>query len=179
MILYHSGLTEIRSPDIHRGRKNADFGQGFYLTMDQAFARRWTLSSKDSVPVINTYRLNTGSLEIHRFSRDAAWFSYIFNNRRGHPDSISADVIIGPIANDTIFDTLGILTSGLLRDTEALRLLMVGPEYTQVVIKTQRALDQLEWLESGVLTPDAASEEAFRAEQTAYLTDLGKAFQDD
>ena len=42
MILFHTGFEEIREPDIHYGRKNADFGQGFYLTADRAFAERWT-----------------------------------------------------------------------------------------------------------------------------------------
>ena len=28
-------------PDFYRGRKNADFGQGFYLTPDREFAYRW------------------------------------------------------------------------------------------------------------------------------------------
>ena len=28
-------------PDITIGRKNADFGQGFYLTDDLDFTRRW------------------------------------------------------------------------------------------------------------------------------------------
>ena len=40
MILYHTGYQEIRDPDIRFGRKNADFGQGFYLTRDGEFARR-------------------------------------------------------------------------------------------------------------------------------------------
>ena len=39
MQLYHTGFQEIRTPDVHHGRKNADFGQGFYLTADAAFAR--------------------------------------------------------------------------------------------------------------------------------------------
>ena len=29
MKLYHTSKTEIRNPDIHHGRKNADFGWGF------------------------------------------------------------------------------------------------------------------------------------------------------
>lgn len=41
MRLYHTSSVEIREPDITRGRKNADFGQGFYLTPDTDFARRW------------------------------------------------------------------------------------------------------------------------------------------
>ena len=32
MKLYHTGYQEIRIPDLTVGRKNADFGQGFYLT---------------------------------------------------------------------------------------------------------------------------------------------------
>ena len=37
MILYHTSDQEIRKPDIHHGRKNADFGWGFYLTPDRDF----------------------------------------------------------------------------------------------------------------------------------------------
>ncbi len=38
MILYHTGDREIVHPDIHHGRKNVDFGWGFYLTPDKEFA---------------------------------------------------------------------------------------------------------------------------------------------
>lgn len=41
MRLYHAGFEIIRQPDVHFGRRNADFGQGFYLTADADFARRW------------------------------------------------------------------------------------------------------------------------------------------
>ena len=39
--LYHTGFQEIREPDLTIGRKNADFGQGFYLTSDKDFSERW------------------------------------------------------------------------------------------------------------------------------------------
>ena len=54
MKLYHTSSVEIREPDIHRGRKNADFGQGFYLTPDLEFAQK--LAGADAV--INEYELN-------------------------------------------------------------------------------------------------------------------------
>ena len=41
LYLFHTGYAEIRDPDIHYGRKNADFGQGFYLTPDREFTYRW------------------------------------------------------------------------------------------------------------------------------------------
>ena len=65
------------------------------------------------------YELHTDDLQIKRFERDEDWFRYIFSNRRRMPDALSDfDVIIGPIANDTLYNTFGVLTSGMLDDTE-------------------------------------------------------------
>lgn len=44
--LYHVGFDEIRQPDLRRGRKNADFGQGFYLSDNEDFSRRWARERK-------------------------------------------------------------------------------------------------------------------------------------
>ena len=76
---------------------------------------------------------------------DEEWFHYIFANRAGREDTLAMyDVIIGPIANDTIYDTWGILTSGLISAQTALQVLMQGPAYQQVVIKSERAVRALE-----------------------------------
>ena len=139
MQLYHTGFQEIRTPDVHHGRKNADFGQGFYLTADAAFARRWAKERLGMQTVVNTYELDTEGLSVHRFTRSREWFEYIFANRSGSPDRLEADVVIGPIANDTIYDTFGIITSGFLKEEDALRLLLIGPEYRQIALKTEKA----------------------------------------
>ena len=147
MRLYHTGAEEIRVPDIHCGRVNSDFGQGFYLTPDREFTYRWAQRGT----VINEYELEMEGLTVHSFTRTEDWFSYIFNNRRGR-DGLVVDVVVGPIANDTIFETFGIITSGYLEPSEALRLLKIGPEYTQVAIKTKNAADHLRWIGSRVIT---------------------------
>ena len=132
MLLYHTGPVEIRQPDIRYGRKNADFGQGFYLTPNIEFAEKW---AKSGSACMNTYELNTEGLRVHRFDRDEEWFRYLSANRAGRPDSMpDADVIIGPIANDTLFDTLGILTSGYLSAEEALPLLMIGHQTESIML---------------------------------------------
>jgi hypothetical protein len=38
MRLYHTSDRIIREPDISMGRRNADFGHGFYLAADEEFA---------------------------------------------------------------------------------------------------------------------------------------------
>ena len=170
MILYHTGFDIIRYPDVHHGRKNADFGQGFYLTADADFAHRWARERKGEKTILNTYELNTEGLRIHQFSRDAEWFEYIFRNRNWKPDELTADVIIGPIANDTIYDTFGVITSGILKPVEAMELLLVGPEYSQITLKTERAADRLTWLSSEILSPEtvAGYRATVAAEEEAY-----------
>lgn len=143
MILYHTSDREIVNPDIHYGRKNADFGWGFYLTPDKDFTYRWARENA----VVNVYELDEEDLDIHTFGRDTEWFRYIFGNRRVK-DTLTSDVIIGPIANDTLFDTYGIITSGYLNGEDALRLLMIGPQYTQVAIKTAKAASKLRFIKS-------------------------------
>ncbi len=172
MKLYHTGTAEIKRPDLSRGRRNADFGQGFYLSPDLDFSRRW--ASADAV--LNEYELDEGGLTIIRFERGEEWFRFIFGNRRGI-DGSDADVIIGPIANDTIFDSFGILTSGLLREEDAMKLLMAGPEYIQVALKTEKAAEKLRWIRSEKIGKlDAAvrkaEQERYDAEFSAILNDI-------
>ena len=167
MVLYHTGYQEIRVPDIRHGRINADFGQGFYLTANEEFARRWARERRDSQTILNVYDLDLTGLHVHRFERNEEWFDYIFRNRAARPDLLAdADVIIGPIANDTIFDTFGIISSGYLEAADAMKLLMIGPEYTQVVLKTEEAAGRLRWI--GVETITGMDGESRRAEQEQY-----------
>ena len=53
MRLYHTGEKEIKTLDITMGRRNADFGPGFYLTPDRDFAYRWARENA----VVNEYEL--------------------------------------------------------------------------------------------------------------------------
>ena len=162
MILYHVSDREIRNPDIHYGRKNADFGWGFYLSPDRNFTFRWARENA----VVNEYELDESGLDIFTFTRSVDWFQYIFNNRRLR-DGLTSDVVIGPIANDTIFDTLGIMSSGYLKPEDSLRLLLIGPEYTQVAIKTEKAVKQLRFLKSQ--KTERMSGEQLKTEQNAYM----------
>ncbi len=169
MRLYHTGQTVIDVPDIHHGRKNADFGQGFYLTPDREFAYKWAMKEA----VINKYELDMEGLDVHYFKRDEAWFKYLFDNRNA-VDACDADVIIGPIANDTIFNTCGVLTSNLIKPEDAVNILSFGPEYFQVVLKSKKAAEQLRFLGSEVITRDNLDREEARREEEEYLNEIAE-----
>ncbi len=118
---------------------------------------------------------------MHVFSRNTEWFEYIFANRAARPDRIAdADVIIGPIANDTIYDTFGIITSGFLQPDEALKLLLIGPAYEQTVLKTEKAVSQLRWLSARVLQSGEVEEyrKTVALEETEYMKAFAAAFEE-
>ena len=175
--LFHTGYLEIRQPSVLHGRKNADFGQGFYLSPSDEFAGRWAKERRDSRIIVNTYELETDGLRIKHFERDRQWFRYIFSNRRAEDTLPDYDVIIGPIANDTIYDTLGIFTSGYLPDDLALDLFRIGPCYEQIALKTDKAASQLFWKSSRAL--EHAEVEIFASrlqkEEDYYLTAVSEA----
>ena len=171
LILYHMGFQIIEKPDVHYGRKNADFGQGFYLSAQKEFSMRWARERKGAVTYLNRYSLNLEGLNIKRFERNEEWFRYLFANRRGYSDGLGEfDVIIGPIANDTLYDTWGIITSGFLEESEAMELLMLGAVYEQVVLKNEKAAAALRFLGAREVSGDeiAGYRERVRMEEEAY-----------
>ena len=101
---------------------------------------------------------NCGLAKIRRLERSREWFDYIFANRRAQKDTLEEfDVVVGSIANDTIYNTMGIITSGLLPPDEALKLLMIGPEYEQTAIKTDKASAALRWISSDRVSEETVS----------------------
>ncbi len=153
MKLYHVGYYEIKEVDLKHGRKNADFGQGFYLSNNLEFSKNWASIRENLDTVLNCYELDINGLNVLEFKENNEdWFNYIFKNRNGYEDIYKDyDVIIGPIANDTIFDLYGIITSGLIDNKMALNILKEGPKYYQIVIKTERAKANLKFLNSIIL----------------------------
>ncbi|WP_024865788.1 DUF3990 domain-containing protein [Butyrivibrio sp. FCS014] len=179
--VYHAGYFEIPKPDIHRGRVNADFGQGFYVTADYEFAGGWARQKPGTQIFINFYELDEEGLDILEFDRDADWFRYVFSNRRSMPDiHAGKDLVIGPIANDTIYNTMGIMTSGFLSDEEALKLLSVGPKYRQIVLKTQKAAGSLKFIKSEVLSEETIQKNAKRVkiEEDEYLQKIAEVMKE-
>ncbi len=179
--IFHGGYEIIERPDVHWGRKNADFGQGFYTTDNPDFAKNWVREKKGADIIINAYELDESSLKIKRFERDAEWFKYVFSNRRSMPDTLSDyDLIIGPVANDTIYDTMGIMTSGYLADEEALKLLSVGPCYQQITLKTEKAAECLKFLSSETLSDEDISrgKTIVAREEEKYLAEFARVMEE-
>ena len=86
MRLYHTGYAPIPAPDLRRGRRNADFGQGFYCADTDAFAGKWARERRGERVYVNAYELDETGLAILRLERDEEWYRIVFSNRAGRGD---------------------------------------------------------------------------------------------
>lgn len=181
ILLFHTGFQIIEKPEINAGRTNADFGQGFYLSPDKEFSKRWARERKGLRTYLNAYELDTTGLAVKHFSRDTEWLDYIIDNRFGKPDAYADyDVITGPIANDTLYDTWGIITSNLLKKDQALQLLLIGPAFEQTVVKTEKAASLLRFKYAVEMTSEeiAGYRKTVRNEELEFQDEFLKQLED-
>lgn len=181
ILLFHTGFQVIEKPEISAGRKNADFGPGFYLSGDKEFSKRWARELKGFRTYMNTYELDTKGLAVKQFCRNTEWLDYIIDNRSGKPDAYADyDIITGPIANDTLYDTWGIITSYLLKKDQALQLLMIGPVFEQTVIKTEKAAAMLRFKHAVEMSSKEIAEyrKTVRREERKFQDEFLKQLED-
>lgn len=135
MKLYHGSNTAIETIDFDKCKPYKDFGRGFYLTeieQQAVLMARRTASIYGGEAVVTVFEfdertaLTESELSVKRFDEpNEEWALFVMNNRsrtQKHP-SHEYDIVIGPVADDTIatlfrnFDDgiidLPILVSGL------------------------------------------------------------------
>lgn len=156
MRLYHGSTTEIRCPDLEHSKSRIDFGRGFYLTQDPKMACKWAAGKREN-SVMNVYDLQTHGLRVKRFGLTPEWLLYISSNRgyssaKYHEDGL--DVIIGPTADDRLYDTLTDFWKGSISQEQTLRYLDVAGFAEQIALKSERAIRALTFVKSKTLMPE-------------------------
>ena len=101
-LIYYGSYMEIEFPEIRKHRFTKDFSWGFYCTELKEQAEKW--ASKFNTSIINVYELkNTNDLSI-RYFKDYSdeWLDFVVSCRSGSTHEY--DVVMGPMADDTIYD---------------------------------------------------------------------------
>ncbi|WP_370514630.1 DUF3990 domain-containing protein [Adlercreutzia sp. ZJ138] len=162
MIVFHASTLTIEKPLIMNRFKTLDFGTGFYTTTneDQAqdFARKiYFRRGRIGTPTVNVYEFDTekaqSSLEFLEFkSPDELWLDFVVNNRRhGRSDECNANVIIGPVANDDVFETIALYESGQIDKDIAIKRFKVKSLFDQILFCDDKALDYIRFITSYAL----------------------------
>lgn len=166
IIIYHGSPKVIETPVYGAGRKNNDFGSGFYCTEDKELAKEWAVTSLRS-GFSNCYKLNTEYLRILRLNSPGYtvlnWIAVLVANRlfsirtpvAGRAKrylldnfyvNVSAyDLITGYRADDSYFDYAEtFLNNGITVDQLA-HAMQLGKPGEQIVIKSQSAFSRLQF----------------------------------
>ncbi|MDL2299169.1 DUF3990 domain-containing protein [Bacteroides sp. OttesenSCG-928-E20] len=157
MILYHGSNTKIENIDLNKCFPYKDFGKGFYLTdiEDQALKMAERIAKmRGGNPVVNRYNfdecyLANNTLNVKVFNEPSEeWASFVMANRNKkaiHPIH-TYDIVVGPVANDTMATQFRIFEDGFISIKELTQRLRYKDFTKQLFFATDRALKLLDKL---------------------------------
>lgn len=152
MTLYHGSYTAVPQPLVKVGRKNVDFGQGFYLTRLEEQASAWaeiiaSRRSRTVAPVVSIYTFDRerAIAEGVRFlvfeTYNLDWLYFVVGCRKGADHSEEYDVVEGGVANDNVIDTVEDYEKGIITAEQALGQLQYKKVNHQICILNQKVVD--------------------------------------
>lgn len=152
MTLYHGSHTAVPQPLVKVGRKNVDFGQGFYLTRLEEQASAWaeiiaSRRSRTVAPVVSVYTFDREKAIADgvRFlifeTYNLEWLYFVVGCRKGDDHSEEYDVVEGGVANDNVIDTVEDYEKGIITAEQALGQLQYKKVNHQICILNQKVVD--------------------------------------
>ena len=156
MILYHGSNMVVEKPRLVEQNRFLDFGHGFYTTTNKAQAENFAkkvVARNGGIPTVNIYEIDDsiGSelLKIKRFNApDEEWLDFVSAHRNGMYEGEQYDIIIGAVANDDVYRTLQVYSTGLLTKAQALESLRLMKLFDQYVFATNEAISLLKFVKS-------------------------------
>ena len=84
LIIYHGSDHIIKQPELKKGKKYNDYGQGFYCTEDLELAKEWACKfGKEGF--VNEYELDTINLKVLNLNANGYsilnWIALLLQNR--------------------------------------------------------------------------------------------------
>ncbi len=162
--IYHGSKQVVEVPTFGLGRKNNDFGLGFYCTESNALAKEWAVSSlRDGFS--NRYTLETEYLNILNLNSPdytiLNWMSVLVEHRlfsirtpiarrakqyltEHFGINVNAfDLIVGYRADDSYFDFAVAFLSNTITVEQLSRAMRLGKLGEQIVLKSQFAFSKI------------------------------------
>lgn len=166
IILYHGSEKIIENPIFGAGKKNNDFGLGFYCTESNDLAKEWAVSSLNN-GFSNKYTLDTEYLKVLNLNSSdytiLNWIAILVEHRlfsiktpvarRAKQYLIDCfsinvnadDLIIGYRADDSYFDYAESFLNNTISVEQLAQAMRLGKLGEQIVIKSQFAFSNLKF----------------------------------
>ena len=166
MTVFHGSTQIIEVPTFGEGRKNNDFGQGFYCTESNDLAKEWAVSSL-SDGFANRYTLDTEYLNILNLNSPdytiLNWVAVLVDHRlfsiktpvarrakqyliEHFGVNVNAyDLITGYRADDSYFDYAEAFLNNTITVEQLSRAMQLGKLGEQIVIKSKFAFSKIKY----------------------------------
>lgn len=164
LTIYHGSQKIVETPTFGEGRKNNDFGLGFYCTESNELAKEWAVSSlRDGFS--NRYTLDTEFLNILRLNSPAYtilnWMAVLVEHRifsiktpvakrakayliQNFGVNVNAyDLITGYRADDSYFDYAEAFINNAITVEQLAKAMRLGKLGEQIVIKSKFAFSKI------------------------------------
>ena len=151
MILFHGSSVSVPNPLTGVGRRELDFGPGFYVTRLREQAERWArrvcVIQATATPLLSVYEFDEdalpASMRILRLEHyDREWLDFIMRSRRGEEPWRGYDIIEGGVANDQVIDTVEDYYAGRITAEQAIGQLCFARPTHQMCISNQMVVDR-------------------------------------
>ena len=166
LTIYHGSSQVVDTPTFGLGRKNNDFGLGFYCTESNDLAKEWAVSSlRDGFS--NRYTLNTEYLRILNLNCSdytiLNWIAVLVEHRlfsiktpiarrakryltEHFGVNVNAyDLVLGYRADDSYFDFAEAFLNNAITVEQLSRAMRLGKLGEQIVLKSRFAFDRIKY----------------------------------
>ena len=166
LAIYHGSSQIVDTPTFGMGRKNNDFGLGFYCTQSNDLAKEWAVSSlRDGFS--NRYTLNTEYLRILNLNCSdytiLNWIAVLVEHRlfsiktpiarrakryliEHFGVNVNAyDLVLGYRADDSYFDFAEAFLNNAITVEQLSRAMRLGKLGEQIVLKSRFAFDRIKY----------------------------------
>lgn len=164
MELYHGSNIVVTEPLALAGRRNLDFGRGFYVTRLKSQAQKWaslvaSRKKRNAQPIISIYDCNEAEMMAAGFvyknfpEYDMEWLEFVVVCRHGE-DATDYDIVEGGVANDQVIDTVEDYENGRITAEQALDQLRYKKPNNQICFRNQEIIDKyLHFVTSETVNP--------------------------
>ena len=143
-VIYHGSYCIVDNPKIIKGKYTKDFGVGFYCTILENQASKWSLKYKSSY--VNKYEYNENSdLKIKNFTMmSEEWLDFIIDCRNGKKHDY--DIVIGAMTDEQVYNYVTDLIEGVITRDAFWELAKFRHPTYQIAFCSDRALECIRFI---------------------------------
>jgi len=161
MFIYHGSNVAVENPRLITPTRALDFGSGFYTTMNLEQAKNFAKNVVNrneghGLPTISYYEVNYDKL-LQEFDTlifdhpDDNWLDFVYSNRLEKYTGKQYDLVIGPVANDTVYRVIRLFENGDIDRETVIKRLKISKLFNQVTFRTEKAIAELKFVKSEIV----------------------------